>query len=117
MYADRSSFISDGRTCKMAVVFSALKVFCFIFVTLYIKKPSFVTANSVCYLFHGEEVFDSKDSYVTSSLWQYKQERSFFVRPNHVLNILLLIAGDGELCTGPSIKLGRRPWCKKVPRN
>ena len=42
-----------------------------------------------------------------SSIWQYKQERGLFVSQSVALKMLLILAGDIELCPGP-----RRVKCK-----
>ena len=93
----------------MAVMFMIVKLLCFILVTFYVKKPLHISANSVCYSFYGEEVLDTISLNITSSLWQYKLDNyCYSLRPKHALKILLIIAGDIELCPGAKRKILER---------
>ena len=70
------------------------------------KKQSFAGSNSVCYSFNDGEVLDVHNSRITSSLWVYKQERCIYFGQKSYsgLSLLLILAGDVELCPGPSVK-------------
>ena len=81
------------------------KLLCFVLVTFCVKKPSYISANSVCYSFYGEEALDTISLNIASSIWQYKLDNyCYSLRPKHALKILLIIAGDIELCPGPCSK-------------
>ena len=71
-----------------------------------LKKQSFASSNSICYSFTGEEAKDICNARIISSLWTYKQEKGITIRRNSHsgLNILLILAGDVELCPGPALK-------------
>jgi hypothetical protein len=75
-----------------------------VFIIFTIKKPSLVGSNSVCYSFHYEEVFDTNESLIPSSLWQIRQEYGLNVRSENALKLLLILAGDIELCPGPVVR-------------
>ena len=89
----------------MTVMFMIAKLLCFILVTFCVKKPSYISANSVCYSFYGEEALDTISLNIASSIWQYKLDNyCYSLRPKHALKILLIISGDIELCPGPCSK-------------
>ena len=81
-----------------------VKIALTVFVIFSIKKPSFLTSNSVCYWNISEDTLDLKDYYFTPSIWSYKQERGISLRPRSALTILLILAGDIETCPGPCLK-------------
>ena len=81
--------VSCAVTFKMVV---ALNLALTVFILFYAKKPTFASANSVCYSFHMDEVTDIKDLRITPSLWVYNL---------CILCILLILAGDIETCPGP----------------
>lgn len=69
-----------------------------------VKRPSFVSANSVCYAFNGGYVQDIQSTRIATSIWIYKQETSLNVchRPqNAAALVLLFLCGDIETCPGP----------------
>ena len=67
-----------------------------------IKKPTFVSADSCCYIINGNVFASVQDSYIASSLWNYyTQEKVIYLRPKNALHILLLLCGDVELCPEP----------------
>ena len=68
------------------------------------KKVAFTQANSVCYSFHGEDIIESSETFIVSSLWSYKQTHAMVLRPKNVIRILLIISGDIETCPGPIVK-------------
>ena len=86
----------------------ALKFAVMIFVLFNIRKEYFASANSVCFSFNGENVEDVENSRICASIWAYKQEKGTFVghnSQNHAgLQLLLLLAGDVEMCLGHSMK-------------
>ena len=84
----------------------AINIALLIFIFLNVKKQSFAGSNSVCYSFNDEEVLDVHNSRITSSLWVYKQERCIYFGQKSYsgLSLLLILAGDVELCPGPSVK-------------
>lgn len=81
-----------------------LRIALAIVVIFAVKKPSLVGSNSVCYSFHYEEATDINESYISSSLWQYKQDYGLNLRSENALKLLLILAGDIELCPGPAVK-------------
>lgn len=71
-----------------------------------VKKQSFASSNSKCYSLNGEEARDVVNSRIVTSLWVYKNERGIYLGRNchSGLTVLLLLAGDVELCPGPCPK-------------
>ena len=47
------------------------------------------------------EDWSMQESFIYSSLWQYKQEKFMIIRKKYVLLLLLLLAGDIEQMPGP----------------
>ena len=45
-----------------------------------VKKPSLLGSNSICYSFECEEITDMAETFISSSLWQYKQEYGINLR-------------------------------------
>ena len=82
-------------------------------VALCIRKRSFVSCNSCCYSIYPHEATGVEESFIVSSIWEYKQAYGLRLRPKHGLKILLILAGDVELCPGPAIKCSS---CLKVIR-
>ena len=70
-------------------------------VLLSLKKTSLVTCNSICCSLYPEDVNDVKETYITSSLWQFKQEYGLNLKSKSAMKILLILAGDIKLCPGP----------------
>ena len=89
-----------------AVTLFLVKTLICVFILFTIKKQHLASANSVCYSFNQVEVRDVDNSHLVSSLWQYRVEKGLFIRPKHVIKILLLLAGDIEVCPGPCQKCG-----------
>ena len=85
---------------------AAINIALLIFALSNVKKQSFASSNSVCYSFDGGEVTDACNSRITTSLWVYKQERGIHLGQKSYsgLILLLILAGDVELCPGPSVK-------------
>ena len=68
----------------------------------------------MCYSFHCEEISDTNESLIPSSLWQIKQMNGLNVRAQNALKLLLILAGDIELCPGQVVRyntnvLSQRP--------
>ena len=82
-----------------------LKIALCCFIVLWIKKPCFTNAYSVCYDTVTEEAAVVKETYIYSSLWQFKQEKPLSMHKSFWFGIILLLAGDIEVCPGPNIKL------------
>ena len=82
-------------------------------VLLSFKKASLVTCNSICYSLYPEDVNDVKETYITSSLWQFKQEYGLNLKSKFAMKIFLILAGDIELCPGPRANCA---GCFKVVR-
>ncbi len=78
-----------------------------------LKKTSLVSCNSVCYSLYPEDVRDIKETYISSSLWQFKQEFGLNLKPKYAMRILLILAGDIEICPGPRANCA---GCFKVVR-
>ena len=90
---------------NVTVMFMIAKLLCFILVTFCVKKPSYISPNSVCYSFYGEEALDTISLNIASSIWQYKLDNyCYSLRPKRALKILLIIAGDIDFCPGPCSK-------------
>ena len=70
-------------------------------IIFWLKKPSFCLANSVCYLFYGEEAADLNQMLVCHLLWCYRQINGIHVGKNLDLQLLLLLSSDIELCPRP----------------
>ena len=85
---------------------AALDFALLIFALTSVKKQSFASSDSVCHSFNGEEARDVVNSRTVTSVWVYMNERGIHLsRNSHSgLTILLLLAGDIELCPGPSPK-------------
>ena len=77
-----------------------------IFVFSSLEKQSFARSNSVCCSSNGVEVTDVYNSRIRTSLWVYKQERRIHLDQKSYsgLSLSLILAGDVELCPGPSVK-------------
>lgn len=79
----------------------ALKIALALFVFCSLKKTTLVSCNSVCYSLYPDDAKDVKETYICSSLWQIKQELGLNLKPKYAMRILLILAGDIELCPGP----------------
>ena len=90
----------------MAYKADALKYLAFTVAIFMVKRPSLTNSSSLCYWQASKEGIDVKETYVYSSIWQLQAERKLFVRKEYLLRILLLLAGDIEICPGP-----RNPIC------
>ena len=66
-----------------------------------VKKPSFATASSCCYSFHGEVSVDEVNGFICESVYVYQRNHVVKFRPKLAIQILLLLCGDIELCPGP----------------
>ena len=85
-----------------------LRVALAIVIILSVKKPSLFGSYLICYSFeYGEEVSDTVESFIPSSLWQFTPENGLNLRPTSASKLLLILAGDVELCPGPSAKCYR----------
>ena len=51
----------------------------FIFINFMVRKPSFTTADSICFSVSSRDGTELKETFIYSSLWQYNQERSIKV--------------------------------------
>ena len=90
----------------MAFKAVALKYLAFAAAIFMVKRPSLTNSSSLCYWQTSKESIDVKETYIYSSIWQLQAERKLFVRKEYLLRILLLLAGDIEICPGP-----RNPVC------
>ena len=86
---------------KIAVCSVTLRIALNFRVILWLKKPGFASASSVCYLFHGEVAADPKQTLICQSVWCYQQRYGIQVGRKVDLQLLLLLSGDIELCPGP----------------
>ena len=93
----------------------AVRIALTFFVLCSLKKASLVTCNSVCYSLYPEDAKDVKETYISTSLWQFKQEYGLNLKPKFALKILLILAGDIELCPGPRVNCAG--CLKKVQRS
>ena len=60
---------------------------------------------SVCYSLCGEKADETKSLYICKSLFQLQTSKATYLRPKLALQILLLLAGDIEICPGPERSL------------
>ena len=67
----------------------------------FIKRPSFVTSNSVCYSFHSEEVNDNAATIIYESLYVLQNVKTVSFNPASLFELLVLLSGDIEVCPGP----------------
>jgi len=83
-------------------------------VIFFVKKPTFISGESEIYNknIRREYSYDlvdlleyTVDDYFTSSLWVYKQTRTYKLNLElrNATCLLLILAGDIELCPGPSV--------------
>ena len=104
----------------MAACVDVLKCFityfilCVIFCT--VKRPCFTNSNA-CYNFTTSEVTEEKESFIYSSLWQYNLEKPIFVYKKYFLRMLLLLAGDIEVCPGPTARITYCGCAKTIRKN
>ena len=68
----------------------------------FIKRPSFVTNNSVCYCFHSEEVNDNAGTFIYESFCVFVNVKPVSFNPASLFKLLLLPSGDIEVCPGPT---------------
>ena len=64
----------------MAASADVLKFALMIIFVFYIKKPSFTIVFSMCYSEISTEDWSMQESFIYSSLWQYKQEKVMIIR-------------------------------------
>ena len=84
-----------------------LKIALIILAVFGVKKPQFTNANSVCYSFHLEEVTDVENPHFAGSIWNYFDKADLArEQPKCAVKLLLILAGDVELCPGPNTGLG-----------
>ena len=82
-----------------------LQIVACVIIIFAIKKPSFTCENKVYYLFdNGVLEPDTNETFILSSLWQFRQQNGMNLRFKDALRILLIISGDVELCPGPLTK-------------
>ena len=62
----------------------------------FIKRPSFVTSNSVCYSFHGKEINDNAATLIYESLYALQKVKTVSFNPAS------LLSGNTEICPGPT---------------
>ena len=93
-----STFFSSRWRAGAGVI----KVFMTTFIILMIKKPCFTNSTSICYETHIDERLEFHETYVYPSLWVYKEERGLLDKKTHLMKVLLILAGDIELCPGPT---------------
>ena len=88
------------------IIAVALKFALIIYSIICVKKPSVMSANSICYSFYGEPAKDIKISWIVTSLWVNRQEnKSHLGQESHTgLALLLLLSGGIELCLGPGME-------------
>ena len=62
-----------------------------------------------------DDLLNTQESFVYSSLYVFKQQNGFFVqnRSQNLVTLLLLLSGDIELCPGPTLRCST---CNKTIR-
>ena len=60
----------------------------------FIKTPSFVTNNSVCYSFHGEEINDNAATFIYESSYVLRKLKTVSFNPASLFEFLLLLSGN-----------------------
>ena len=93
----------------------AIKFALIVFITTWVKKPSFTSASSQCLYCNAEQYFEhfleEKNLYLTTSVWNICRGNCGRLPPKSLLQILLILAGDVELCPGPRVR------CSESVRN
>ena len=90
-----------------------LKITLIILAVFGVKKPQFTNADSVCYSFHFDEASDVENSHFAGSIWNYFDKAGLTrVQPKCAVKLLLILAGDVELCPGPYTDVGNLLQCK-----
>ena len=82
------------------VVVLGIRILLLVFIVISVKKPSFLNSDSVCYYFNDSSAISFEQNHLYSSIWQFKRERGLFISQNVTLKMLLIYAGDIELCPG-----------------
>ncbi len=86
----------------------AMKLALIFFITVWVKKPSFTNASSQCLYSNVEQYFEhfleEKDLFLTTSVWNICRGNCSTLPPKSLLQLLLILAGDVELCPGPRVR-------------
>ena len=89
--------MADGRAVALRVLIAYL-------LTLFVKKPTFITCEPVRYswsYYDIDSVTFVENSYIYQSIWQYKLQCGIKLRQTYALQLILLLSGDIEICPGP----------------
>ena len=93
----------------------AIKFALIVFITTWVKKPSFTNASSQCLYCNAEQYFEhfleEKNLYLTTSIWNICRGNCARLPPKSLLQILLILAGDVELCPGPRVRCSECTKC------
>ena len=88
----------------MADTLKVALVLLVILLCIQVKKPAFVTSDSVGLAIEGREISRGNESYISSSLWQLKTSKLSVhlrnARRSYIV-LLILLCGDVESCPGP----------------
>ena len=84
-----------------------------VFITIWVKKPSFTNANSQCLYCNAEQYFEQfleeNNLYLTTSVWNIGRGNCARLPPKSLLQMILL--GDVELCPGPRVRCSECTKC------
>ena len=75
--------------------------FLIIYLVFYVKKPSFVVPDGVSITVGQEDIYNV-ESFICSSLWVTKRERTYKYPNKSIIYLLLLLCGDIETGPGPT---------------
>ena len=85
--------MADGRSVALKVLIACL-------LTLFVKKPTFITCEPVRYswsYYDIDSVTFVENSYICQSIWQYNLQCGIKLRPRYALQLILLLSGDIEI--------------------
>ena len=86
-----------------------------VFITIWVKKPCFTNANSQCLYCNAEQYFEhfleENNLYLTTSVLNFCRENCARLPPKSLLQILLILPGDVELCPGPRVRCSECTKC------
>ena len=84
----------------MAKRILVLRSLVLLFLLLSLKR-SFSSNISVCHSLRGEKADETKPLYICESIFQLQTSKATYWRSKLALQLLLLLAGDIEICPGP----------------
>ena len=104
----------------MTVVLKAALIVLILITSFQVKKPAFLSPDSVGLSITGDEVSLNTETHILSCLWQARGGKFTFrvcSSKRSLLNLLILMCGDVESCPGPTVQRLSCPTCLKKIRN